>query len=327
MRPTKDDPNRTRITIGGNTIAYFGDTGTKTGSLKVVKGVLNSVCSRPNAQFMTVDISNYYLNTPLDRPEYFRIKLDVIPHEFVNKYNLMQYVCNKWVYFEITNGIYGLKQAGKLANDLLTKRLSAHGYFQCDTTPGLWRHELRPILFVLIVDDFGIEYVDKVHAEQLLTALQSHYKITTDWTGTKFAGIDIVWDYKKRTCRTTMDGYITNVRARYKHPDPKRPKHSPHLHREIVYGAKQQYANNYIDTTPPLDAASVKYCQVVIGSLLYYGRAVNNKLLMTLSAIGACQASATKNTCTEIKKLLNHCATYPNDGITYRASNMVLVAT
>ena len=192
MRPTKDDPNRTRITIGGNTIAYFGDTGTKTGSLKVVKGVLNSVCSRPNAQFMTVDISNYYLNTPLDRPEYCRIKLDVIPHEFINEYNLMQYVCNEWVYFEITNGIYGLKQAGKLANDLLTKRLSAHGYFQCATTPGLWRHKWQPILFVLIVDDFGIEYVDEVHAEQLLTALQSHYKITTDWTGTKFAGINIV---------------------------------------------------------------------------------------------------------------------------------------
>ena len=123
-----------------------------------------------------------------------------------------------------------------------------------------------------------------------------------------------------------MDGYITNVCAQYKHPDPKQPKHSPHLHREIVYGAKQQYANNYIDTTPPLDAASVKYCQVVIGSLLYYGRAVNNKLLMTLSAIGACQASATENTRTEINKLLNHCATYPNDGITYRASNMVLAA-
>jgi hypothetical protein len=47
---------------------------------------------------------------------------------------------------------------------------------------------------------------------------------------------------------------------------------------------------------------------------------------MTLSAIGACQAAATENTRTEINKLLNHCATYPNDGITYRASNMVLAA-
>jgi hypothetical protein len=200
VRPTKEDPNRTRITIGGNTIAYLGDTGTKTGSLEVVKGVLNSVCSQKNAQFLTADISNFYLDTPLDQPEYARIKIKQIPQKFIEEYNLEQYVHNGWVYFEITKGIYGLKQAGKLANDLLTKRLSAHGYFQCATTPGLWRHKWRPVLFILIVDDFGIEYVDKVHAEHLLAALRGHYKITTDWSGSKFAGIDLKWDYNARTC-------------------------------------------------------------------------------------------------------------------------------
>ena len=125
VRPTKSDPNRTRITIGGNTIGYLGDTGTKTGSIEVVKGVINSVCSQPKAKFLTADIDNFYLNTPLDRPEYVRIKIDVIPQEFIEEYNLMAYVHNGWVYFEITKGIYGLKQAGKLANDLLTERLAA----------------------------------------------------------------------------------------------------------------------------------------------------------------------------------------------------------
>ena len=43
VRPQKDDPNRTRITIGGNKICYPGDTGTKTGSLELVKLVANSV--------------------------------------------------------------------------------------------------------------------------------------------------------------------------------------------------------------------------------------------------------------------------------------------
>jgi hypothetical protein len=64
----------------------------------------------------------------------------------------------------------------------------------------------------------------------------------------------------------------------------------------------------------------------VTGCLLYYARVVDNKLLMTLSAIGASQASATENTCKKINKLLNYCATYPSDGITYRASDMVLAA-
>ena len=47
---------------------------------------------------------------------------------------------------------------------------------------------------------------------------------------------------------------------------------------------------------------------------------------MTVSAIGASQASATENTRNEINKLLNYCATYPSDGITYRASDMILAA-
>ena len=135
-----------------------------------------------------------------------------------------------------------------------------------------------------------------------------------------------MWDYTACTCRATMKEYITEVRARYGHPTPTKPVHSPHLHREIIYGAKEQYATTDIDTTPPLDTAGIKWCQGVIGSLLFYARAVDNKLLMTISAIGASQASATENTLNEINKLLDYCATYPSDGITYRASNMVLAA-
>ena len=126
VRPTKADPNHMRITVGSNTIAYPGDwCGTKTGSLELVKLLLNSVCSRPNARFMTADLANFYIDTPLDRKEYAQIKIDVIPQEFIDKYRLMDFVHNGWVYFEISKGMYGLKQAGKQANDLLRDCLQA----------------------------------------------------------------------------------------------------------------------------------------------------------------------------------------------------------
>ncbi|KAL7425805.1 hypothetical protein ACHAXH_000792 [Discostella pseudostelligera] len=326
VRPQKADPNRTRITIGGNRIAYPGDTGTKTGSLESVKLILNDTLSTPNAKFACFDISNFYLGTPLDRPEYVRIKLSDIPQEFIDEYNLTEYEHNNWIYFEIHNGVYGLKQAGKLANDLLTERLSQHGYYQCATTPGLWRHKWRPITFILIVDDFGIKYVDKRHAEHLLHALQEqHYKVTTDWTGSKFAGIDIAWNYSKRTCRLSMKDYIDNLLIKYNHPKPRKPQHAPHAHREIIYGAKEQLLPE-ADTSPPLDEAGIKRIQGIVGSLLYYARAVDNKLLATLSAISAQQSKATKNTEKAVTQLLDYVATYPNDGITYRASNMILAA-
>ena len=65
---------------------------------------------------------------------------------------------------------------------------------------GLWRHKWRPILFYLIVDDFGIEYVDKLHSDHLRDTLLDHYEITQDWTGSRLSGIDLAWDYSKLTC-------------------------------------------------------------------------------------------------------------------------------
>ena len=57
--------------------------------------------------------------------------------------------------------MYGLPQAGLLANELLEKRLNEAGYRQSKLklVPGLWKHDWRPIQFTLVVDDFGVKYV------------------------------------------------------------------------------------------------------------------------------------------------------------------------
>ena len=137
IRPSKPDPNRTRITIGGNTISYIGDCGTRTGSIETVKLIINSTLSTPGARQVNFDLTNFYLNTPLDRPECARIQLSVMPQEIIDEYKLAQFEHNGWIYFELSKGMYGLKQAGRLANDLLSKRLCKHGYYECATTPGL----------------------------------------------------------------------------------------------------------------------------------------------------------------------------------------------
>ena len=51
---------------------------------------------------------------------------------------------------------------------------------------------------------------------------------------------------------------------------------------------------------------------------------MNNKLLVALSAIGSQQAAATEATNEAVHQLLDYCATYPDDGILYRSSDMVL---
>ncbi len=71
IRPEKlDQPNRTRLVAEGNRVHYPGDAGTPTTNLLTVKLLLNSIISTPNAKFMTMDIKDFYLNTPMARYEY-----------------------------------------------------------------------------------------------------------------------------------------------------------------------------------------------------------------------------------------------------------------
>jgi hypothetical protein len=325
VRPEKDDPARTRITIAGNRICYPGDVGTKTAPLELVKLLINSVLSRQGAKFCTFDISNFYLQTPLDRPEYIKIKITDIPQEFINEYNLFHHVHNDWVYFEIRKGIYGLPQSGILAQTLLADRLAKKGYYQCECTPGLWRHKWRPVMFTLIVDDFGVEYVGKQHAYHLRDTIKEFYELTENWNGDLYAGINLAWNYSKRTCRLSMADYIETVLTKYNHQRPRRPILSPYKAAPIIYGATAQYTDDD-DTSPALDAFGIKRIQGIVGALLYYARAVDNKLLHALSEIGTQQAAATEATNTRLNHLLDYCATYPNDGILYHASNMILAA-
>ncbi len=76
--------------------------------------------------------------------------------------------------------MYGLPQAGLLANELLEKRLNKHGYRQSKLVPGLWNHDTRPIQFTLVMDDFGVKYVGEEHAQHLKNTLEEHYKLTQD---------------------------------------------------------------------------------------------------------------------------------------------------
>ena len=62
--------------------------------------------------------------------------------------------------------------------------------------------ETYPIF--LVVDNFGVEYVGKQHADHLAIILKKYHNITQYWEGRKYFGIDLKWDYDKRTCRATM---------------------------------------------------------------------------------------------------------------------------
>ena len=72
--------------------------------------MINSVLSRAGAKYVCFDIENFYLITPLDKPEYIKIQLSKIPQEFINENDLTKLAHRGWVYFKIRRGCYGPPQ-------------------------------------------------------------------------------------------------------------------------------------------------------------------------------------------------------------------------
>jgi len=323
-REQKAEKNRMRLTVGGNLINYPGDCGTPTADMLTVKLLLNNVISTPYAKFMTIDIKNFYLNTPMPRFEYMKMKLSDYPEDVILQYGLREKVSSDgYIYIEVRKGMYGLPQAGLLAQQLLEERLNKHGYFQSKFTPGLWTHKWRPICFSLVVDDFGVKYVGKEHAEHLVSAIKNDYEATVEWEGTKYLGLTIDWDYEKREVHVSMPNYVKEACIRFKHENPKRTQDQPHQHAVPVYGATIQYAKDP-DKSRELNKEEKRYVQQVVGTFLFYGRAVDATMLPALSAIASTQAKPTEETMKKTKQFLDYAASHPDAIITYKASKMVL---
>jgi hypothetical protein len=185
-KPHKKEKERVRLTVGGDKLDYSGDVATSTADVTTFKILINSTLSTEDAAMTMMDIKNYYLGTPLPRFEYIRLLLSRFPEEIIQKYNLNALAVDGWVYIEILKGMYGLKQAGLLSNQLLQTRLAPFGYYPERHTPGLWLHKTRPTSFTLVVDDFTVKYVGKQHAEHLRDSLSQTYELTTDWTATVY---------------------------------------------------------------------------------------------------------------------------------------------
>jgi hypothetical protein len=124
-------------------------------------------------------------------------------------------------------GMQGLKQAGRIANDRLQKHLATFGYTPVPCTPSLYQYASRPVTFSFVVDDFGVKFVGQEHSDHLINALQQLYEISIDSTGSQYLGLTLKWDYKRRTVRVSMPGYIPAALHKFQHDWNRRPQDAP----------------------------------------------------------------------------------------------------
>jgi hypothetical protein len=225
----------------------------------------------------------------------------------------------------IKKGMYGLKQAALLAYNNLVTNLAQYGYCPIPHTIGLCQHDTKQTKFCLCVNDFGIKYYNDNDRDHLLNALRDHYTITVDTTGKKFCGLTFDWNYKQGYVDVSMPDYIPKVLKKFQHSPPTKPQHCPFpatpFHRTSI--GIRQYAKDD-DKGEILPTTEITKVQSIVGSLLYYARAIDNSILPALNTISARQASPTATTMNRCKQLMDFVATHPNVYIRYYASAMQL---
>ena len=91
-----------------------------------------------------------------------------------------------------------------------------------------------------------------------------------------------------------MPGYVKKALLKSNHLVPTTPQDQPYKYTPIVYGAKQQFATE--DTSPKIDIKKIRLVQNIVGTLLYYARAVDSTMAAALSTIASQQANGTEAT-------------------------------
>ena len=183
----------------------------------------------------------------------------------------------------------------------------------------------QPIDFTLVVDDFGIGYEENEHALHLLQTLHKYYEaVSVNWRGTLYCGITLKWDYQQRTCELSMPGYVQQAVEKFQHgiKSPIKAVDVPHPYKAMKkHGLPMTQPNN--DATK-LTPQAIKHLQQIVGTFLFYSRAVDPTMLMALSIIATEQTQGTQTTKEKAEHFLTYAAMHPNATIKFYKSNMIL---
>ena len=123
-----------------------------------------------------------------------------MPEEIMKAHDSQSKVhCNR-ISMRLNKGMHRMQEEGALANEKLRQNLVSYSYRPAPHTPGLWKNDHNKIIFVLVVDEFGVKHLTKESEEHLVAALkEKHEDMEVNWKGDKLCGIHMNWDYERRT--------------------------------------------------------------------------------------------------------------------------------
>jgi hypothetical protein len=164
-----------------------------------------------DANFSTIDLTDFYLGTDLPHPEYIRIPIRLIPKKVIEFYDLGKFITSNALLCSVHKTHYGLPQAGALSQQRLFRHLQRHGYNPLPSSPSVFRNNDGTIRFTLVVDDFAVVWTNQKSMDHFLHTLTALYQVKVDWQGTKYLGMLISIDRQQRHVTLSMPGYIDKL--------------------------------------------------------------------------------------------------------------------
>ena len=131
------------------------------------------------------------------------------------------------------------------------------------------------------------------------------------------------WNYKKKYVDVSMPGYVSKALHKFHHTPSSKPQHSPFKFVRPNYGYIVQYAPEP-DNSPFLSPSGKTRVQQIVGTFLFYARAIDNTMVPVLNSLSASQSKPTASTNQDITQFLDYTATHPDATIRYNGSDMIL---
>ena len=138
------------MTVGRDKLTYIDDIPSHAASMLETQLLINNVISDKKVRFLTIAFKNCLLQTIMIEPKFMKIKAKYFPEDIQKQYHISEKIAQDgYFYCRIKRGVYGLKQAARLAWNQLVKRLGDSGYKPDKYAPNIWSYETRKTKFSL----------------------------------------------------------------------------------------------------------------------------------------------------------------------------------
>ena len=156
------------------------------------------------------------------------------------------------------------------------------------------------------------------HFINTLTAL---YQVKINWDGTKYLGMNIAINRAERHVTLTMPKYIDRLLCKVR-PEGVKGSKTPATHTASNY-ANPGAQKATVDNSALASEDDKKLLQRVVGTLLYYSRAVDPSICTAVHQLGSVQSKPSQNDMRKMDKLLQYVSKHRNIGIRFYAAHLI----